>query len=155
MNPIVLKHLAFFACTGLGTIMHMLFNMKAEQDKAAGQRIEFSVKKYFSTEWISIAFNITWNVFLQIAFGVAIKHYAGEANVWIALLTVIVAGTLGWSGSSIAVFLFGRTDKMIRNIAERNASQLEVLTGETDKPLIKMSEGSVTPPTGPKPPEKQ
>jgi len=126
--------------------------MRDKQAQALANNIEFSPKKYFSTEWISIAFNITWNIFLQIAFGVAVNHYAGEANLWIALGVVILAGTLGWSGSSIAIFLFGRTDKMIRNIAERNASKLEGLTGESTP--IKMSEGAVTPPTGPPPPPK-
>lgn len=157
MNPILLKHLGFFACTGLGTIMHMLNKMKSEQDKAIIQKVEFSPKKYFSTEWISLAFNICWNIFLQIAFGVALKHYAGEADLWIALGIVLLAGTLGWSGSSIAIFLFGRTDKMIRSVAEQNAAKLEGLTGNTEPVPLVTKEGSVTPPTSnpipPKPKE--
>lgn len=155
MNPILLKHLGFFGCTALGTIMHMLNKMKTEQDKAFEKNVPFSVKKYFSVEWISLAFNVAWNTFLQIVFTVALNHYTGEANLWIAIGVVILAGTLGWSGSSIAIFLFGRTDKMIRNIAERNAAQLEGGAPIAQAPIIPtVEEGAVTPPTGPKPPEK-
>lgn len=149
MENSVVLHIAFFIATASATILHWAGNASAQKKLAASSNVAFSIKKYLSTEGISIFMDIICNILLQLAFGGIIDVVPHDYIKWYSLLSLFAFGVgAAYGGSAFIISIIGKTQKMLLNIIDKKTNISDAVEGKTE--LTSMGEGgAVTPPNPP------
>lgn len=153
MENSLMLHIAFFIATASATILHWAGNASAQKKLAISSNVAFSIKKYLSTEGISIFMDIICNVLLQLAFGGIIDVVPHDYLKWYSLLSLFGFGVgAAYGGSAFIISIIGKTQKMLLNIIDKKTNISDAVQGKTDlTPMSEGNSGGVTPPKPPQP----
>jgi hypothetical protein len=122
-------YLTCFIIALIGQVLFNVLKIKGIQDKATGNKIEFSVADFFKKDWLSILASLLTVILVLMCLDSLLK-WKPEVVDYIKPIFAFV----GYTGSDIASRIFGVMNKRINDAISYKSDIANQATGTLDTP---------------------